>query len=143
MKVILVRFRLNLFAVMQNSPETLLLPSPFRNVFMVLRHTLPGYSCVGLFNSLSLRNKQNAQNCKFEYRTHPLAEKWLNLTAPDNAYCIVRLLVTILPFTNNRRVVINNTKVYLSTFSKKKKKKKRVHQSLHESYIKVPATYCS
>ena len=92
---------------------------------------------------LSLRNKQNAQNRKFEYRTHPLAEKWLNLTAPDNAYCIVRLLVTILPFTNNRRVVINNTKVYLVTFSKKKKKKKRVHQSLHESYIKVPATYCS
>ena len=94
-------------------------------------------------NSLSLKNKQNAQNCKFEYRTHPLAEKWLNLTALDHAYCIVRLLVTILPFTNNRRVVINNTKVYLVTFSKKKKKKKRVHQSLHESYIKVPATYCS
>ena len=85
-----------------------------------------------MINPLSLRNKQNAQNRKFEYRTHPLAEKWLNLTAPDHAYCIVRLLVTILPFTNNRRVVINNTKVYLSTFSKKKKKKEFI-----KAYMKV------
>ena len=68
---------------------------------------------------------------KIENLNIVLAEKWLNLTAPDHAYCIVRLLVTILPFTNNRRVVINNTKVYLVTFSKKKK----VPQSLHESYI--------